>query len=84
MAQQPDPRKVQIARRADGVPFSPRYRVCWYHLPAARTLIEEASDGELFLYPGEEHLFMDSSLPTYDPKATRLLVQRMLAFLDAH
>jgi dienelactone hydrolase len=38
---------------------------------------------ELFLYPGEEHLFADSSLPGYDPDAADLLMKRVLAFLDA-
>ncbi len=36
-----------------------------------------------FLYPGEEHLFADSSLPAYDPDAARLLTERVLAFLEA-
>ena len=30
---------------------------------------------------GDRHLFEDSSLPTYDPEATRLVTERMLAFL---
>jgi len=48
---------------------------------AARALIEEAQDGELFLYPGDQHYFADSSLPSYDAEATALLLQRVLAFL---
>ncbi|MGY1802409.1 dienelactone hydrolase family protein [Blastococcus sp. SYSU D00922] len=48
---------------------------------AARALVEEADDAELFLYPGDQHYFADSSLPTYDPAATRLLTERVLAFL---
>jgi dienelactone hydrolase len=39
-------------------------------------------DAELFLYPGDQHYFADSSLPSYDAHATRLLTQRVLAFLD--
>jgi dienelactone hydrolase len=35
----------------------------------------------MFLYAGNDHLFADSSLPTYDAKATDLLVQRVLDFL---
>ena len=29
-----------------------------------RALVREAEDGELFLYPGDQHLFADSSLPS--------------------
>jgi dienelactone hydrolase len=50
-------------------------------LDAARELIAEADDGELFLYPGDQHYFADSSLPSYDPEATALMTQRMLDFL---
>ena len=50
-------------------------------IDAARELVEQASDGELFLYPGDQHYFADSSLPSYDPEATALLVRRMLDFL---
>jgi dienelactone hydrolase len=50
-------------------------------IDAARELVAEAEDGELFLYPGDEHYFADSSLPSYDPEATALMTQRMLDFL---
>lgn len=50
---------------------------------AARALVAGASDAELFLYPGEQHLFADSSLPSYDPDAAKLLTRRTLEFLDA-
>jgi dienelactone hydrolase len=50
---------------------------------AARALIEEAEEGELFLYPGDQHYFADSSLPSYDAEASALLLQRVLAFLAA-
>jgi dienelactone hydrolase len=50
-------------------------------LEAARALVESTDDAELFLYPGEEHLFADSSLPSYDPAAAALLKERVLAFL---
>ena len=53
-----------------------------WDLPAARVLVEEAEDGELFLYPGDQHLFADSSLPSYDADAAALLGQRVLDFLD--
>ena len=51
-------------------------------LDAARALVEQADDAELFLYPGDQHLFADSSLPSYDEKAATLLTERVLAFLD--
>ena len=47
----------------------------------ARELISQANDGKLFLYPGDQHYFSDSSLPSYDPDATELLTQRVLDFL---
>ena len=47
----------------------------------AREIVSQAQDGELFLYPGDQHYFSDSSLPSYDPEATRLLTQRVLEFL---
>ncbi len=50
-------------------------------LPAARALVDSTDRAELFLYPGDEHLFADSSLPAYDPAAAALLTQRVLAFL---
>jgi dienelactone hydrolase len=49
---------------------------------AARELVEAAEDAELFLYPGDQHYFADSSLPSYDASATRLLTQRVLEFLN--
>ena len=52
-------------------------------IDAARALVEEAEDGELFLYPGDQHYFADNSLPSYDAQATALLLQRVLKFLTA-
>jgi dienelactone hydrolase len=51
-------------------------------LPAARELVETTEGAELFLYPGDRHLFADSSLPDYDEAAATLLEQRVLSFLD--
>lgn len=48
---------------------------------AARALVASAADGELFLYPGDQHYFADSSLPSYDPDAAALLTKRVLDFL---
>lgn len=50
-------------------------------LDAARELVETANHAELFLYPGNQHYFADSSLPSYDADATALLTQRVLDFL---
>ncbi len=50
-------------------------------IDAARALVAEADDGELFLYPGDQHYFADSTLPSYDPDATALLIERVLGFL---
>lgn len=52
-------------------------------LDAARNLVETVEGAELFLYPGDRHLFADSSLPAYDAPAATLLLQRSLAFLAA-
>ena len=52
-------------------------------IDAARELVASTDDAELFLYPGDQHYFADSSLPSYDAAATALLTQRVLAFLDA-
>ena len=51
-------------------------------LDAARALVASTDQAELFLYPGEQHYFADSSLPSYDPAATALLLERVLALLD--
>jgi dienelactone hydrolase len=51
---------------------------------AARELVKEADDGRLFVYPGDRHLFTDSSLPSYDAEATELVVKRILEFLAQH
>lgn len=50
-------------------------------LAAARELAETAKDAELFLYPGDQHLFADRSLPGYDESAATLLLQHVLSFL---
>ncbi|MEJ7629728.1 MAG: dienelactone hydrolase family protein [Nocardioidaceae bacterium] len=52
-------------------------------IDAARALVEEAESADLFVYPGDQHLFADSSLSSYDPEAAALMTQRVLAFLDA-
>jgi dienelactone hydrolase len=53
-------------------------------LEAARELVDTVGPelSELFLYPGDRHLFTDSSLPSYDAEATTLVVERSREFLD--
>jgi dienelactone hydrolase len=51
-------------------------------LDAARELDETVESAELFLYPGDRHLFADNSLPDYDESAATLLTERVLSFLD--
>jgi dienelactone hydrolase len=51
-------------------------------LDAARALVESATHAELFLYPGDQHLFADAGLPSYDATAAALLRQRVLEFLE--
>jgi dienelactone hydrolase len=53
-------------------------------IDAARDLVAKIGPekAELFVYPGDEHLFVDSSLPTYDGDAAALVTQRTLHFLS--
>jgi dienelactone hydrolase len=73
----PDGVPVQI-HGADADP----YFVGEGDIDAAREIVEKVDDAELFLYPGDQHYFADSSLPSYDAEATALLTQRVLEFLD--
>ncbi len=50
-------------------------------IDAAREIVAEIPDAELFLYPSDQHYFADSSLPSYDAEATALLMTRVLDFL---
>jgi dienelactone hydrolase len=50
-------------------------------LDVARQLDQEVASAQLFLYPGDRHLFADDSLPDYDEKAAALLMERVLSFL---
>jgi dienelactone hydrolase len=51
-------------------------------LEAAQALVAEAPHAELFLYRGEEHLFLDSSLPSYDRDAAAVALRRVRDFLN--
>ncbi len=52
-------------------------------IDAARALVYAAKDAGLFLYPGDQQNFADSSLPSFDPDTTALLTRRVLDFLSA-
>jgi dienelactone hydrolase len=73
----PESVPVQIHGMADDPMFTGEGDI-----DAAREIVEKAGDAQLFLYPGDQHYFADSSLPSYDAAATRLLTDRVLAFLN--
>jgi dienelactone hydrolase len=50
-------------------------------IDAARALVDSTDRAQLFLYPGNVHLFTDSSSPTYDKAAAGLVTQRVIDFL---
>ena len=52
-------------------------------IDAARALVESTADAELFVYSGDQHLFADRSLASFDETAGPLLMERVLAFLSA-
>jgi dienelactone hydrolase len=53
-------------------------------LDGARQLVELVGPelAEVYTYSGDSHLFTDSSLPSYDPAATALVLSRSVDFLD--
>ncbi|MDR6863305.1 dienelactone hydrolase family protein [Phycicoccus sp. 3266] len=51
-------------------------------LEAARPFVESHDEVELFLYPGDGHLFADNTLADYDAGATKLVLERSLALLE--
>jgi dienelactone hydrolase len=50
---------------------------------AARELVASTALGELFLYPGDQHYFLDPTLPSYGAGAAALAIQRTLALLQS-
>jgi len=52
-------------------------------LDAARHLVETTKNAEFYLYPGDQHLFVDASLHSYDKDAATLLKRRVLRFLES-
>lgn len=47
----------------------------------AREFVDAHEEADLFLYPGEGHLFCDNTLADYDEAATALLMERTLSLL---
>ena len=52
-------------------------------LPAARAFVDARPDAELFTYPGDRHLFVDSSTSAWDAQAAGLVDERVLRFLGS-
>lgn len=50
-------------------------------MDAASALADREEQVELFLYPSDQHLFTDSSLPGYDQESAEKVVHRSLEFL---
>ncbi|MDQ0322347.1 dienelactone hydrolase [Pararhizobium capsulatum DSM 1112] len=73
----PDGVSVQI-HGMDNDPFF----VAEGDIEAAREIVDKVENAELFLYPGDQHYFADSSLPSFDADATALLTVRVIEFLD--
>ena len=70
---------VQIHGKADDEFFAHEGDI-----DSARELVATIGpdQAELFVYPGDEHLFVDSSLPSYDADAAALVTQRTRQFLS--
>lgn len=53
----------------------------WGDVDVGREIAATVPGAELFLYPGDRHLFTDESLADYDEEATQSVVGRMLEML---
>jgi dienelactone hydrolase len=53
-------------------------------LPFAHETVETLGSDrvELFIYPAQQHLFTDRSLPSYDASSAAIVTQRILGLLD--
>ena len=54
----------------------------WVEMDAARELVRAVPNVELFIYPGDKHLFADETLPDYDRASAELLTKRALTFVS--
>ncbi|SEL31179.1 Dienelactone hydrolase [Blastococcus sp. DSM 46786] len=55
----------------------------WGDVDVARELASAVDGAELFLYPGDRHLFTDRSLADHDAAAAAQVLQRVRTFLAA-
>jgi dienelactone hydrolase len=53
----------------------------WGDVDVAREIAATVDGAELFVYPGDRHLFTDDSIEEFDPQATALVLERSLHFL---
>lgn len=54
----------------------------WGDVDVARSVADAVETAELFLYPGDRHLFTDRGFGDYDEPAATLLTGRVLEFLE--
>jgi dienelactone hydrolase len=54
----------------------------WGDVEVARGIADAVPAAELFLYPGDRHLFTDESLDDYDAEAAALVMERVLGMLE--
>lgn len=53
----------------------------WGDVDVARELAQKVDGAEVFLYPGDRHLFTDDSIEEFDPQTAELVFERSLDFL---
>jgi dienelactone hydrolase len=53
----------------------------WGDVDVARELATQVEGAEVFLYPGDRHLFTDESIEEFDPPSAALVLDRSLEFL---
>jgi dienelactone hydrolase len=68
----------------DGVPLQVHTAEAdpWVDLGVARELVAGVPGAELFVYPGDHHLFADETLPDYEKDSAELLTGRALTFVS--
>lgn len=68
---------ASLPLQVHGMASDPEFANDW-DLPAARELVDEARDGELFLYPDDAHPFVDDSQSSHDEPARAQRLGRVL------
>ncbi len=53
----------------------------WGDVDVARELATTVDGAEVFLYPGDRHLFTDDSIEEFDAESTAVVVERSLEFM---